>query len=160
MWKYYSAKTDKRGRNHELGDVGGLCSLDKADSLLWPPEKMQPGHPCMVRAILNFWQSEIFIQFSSVHSLSRVRLFATPWTAVRQASLSITNSRSLPVSCALSRWCQPTISSPVIPFSSCPQSFPASWSFKWVSSLHQVDKVLEFQLQQQSFQWTPRTDLL
>ena len=34
-------------------------------------------------------------QFSSVHSLSRVRLFATPWTAARQASLSITNSQSL-----------------------------------------------------------------
>ena len=32
--------------------------------------------------------------------------------------------------------------------------------FKWVSSLHQVAKVLEFQLQYQSFQWTPRTDLL
>ena len=31
--------------------------------------------------------------------------------------------------------------------------------FKWVSSLHQVAKVLEFQLQHQSFQWTPRTDL-
>ena len=34
-------------------------------------------------------------QFSSVQSLSHVRLFATPWTAARQASLSITNSRSL-----------------------------------------------------------------
>ena len=33
-------------------------------------------------------------QFSSVQSLSRVRLFVTPWTAARQASLSITNSRS------------------------------------------------------------------
>ena len=32
--------------------------------------------------------------------------------------------------------------------------------FKWVSSSHQVTKVLEFQLQHQSFQWTPRTDLL
>ena len=32
--------------------------------------------------------------------------------------------------------------------------------FQWVSSLHQVAKVLEFQLQHQSFQWTPRTDLL
>ena len=32
--------------------------------------------------------------------------------------------------------------------------------FKWVSSSHQVDKVLEFQLQHQSFRWTPRTDLL
>ena len=36
------------------------------------------------------------VQFSSVQSLSRVRLFATPWTAARQASLSITNSRSPP----------------------------------------------------------------
>ena len=35
------------------------------------------------------------IQFSSVQSFSRVRLFATPWTAACQASLSITNSRSL-----------------------------------------------------------------
>ena len=35
------------------------------------------------------------VQFSSVQSLSRVRLFATPWTAACQASLSITNSRSL-----------------------------------------------------------------
>ena len=32
--------------------------------------------------------------------------------------------------------------------------------FKWVSSLHQVAEVLEFQLQHQSFQWTPRTDLI
>ena len=36
-----------------------------------------------------------YIQFSSVQSLSHVQLFATPWTAVHQASLSITNSRSL-----------------------------------------------------------------
>ena len=40
------------------------------------------------------WGS-LYGQFSSVQSLSRVRLFATPWTAARQASLSITNSRSL-----------------------------------------------------------------
>ena len=32
--------------------------------------------------------------------------------------------------------------------------------FQWVNSSHQVVKVLEFQLQHQSFQWTPRTDLL
>ena len=36
------------------------------------------------------------VQFSSVQSLSRVRLFATTWIAARQASLSITNSQSLP----------------------------------------------------------------
>ena len=37
----------------------------------------------------------MYVQFSSVQSLSRVRLFATPWIAACQASLSITNSRSL-----------------------------------------------------------------
>ena len=36
------------------------------------------------------------VQFSSVQSLSRVRLFATPWSAAHQASLSIPNSRSPP----------------------------------------------------------------
>ena len=35
------------------------------------------------------------VQFSSVQLLSHVQLFATPWTAARQASLSITNSQSL-----------------------------------------------------------------
>ena len=35
------------------------------------------------------------VWFSSIQSVSRIRLFATPWTAARQASLSITNSRSL-----------------------------------------------------------------
>ena len=51
-----------------------------------------------------------------------------------------------------------TISSSLVPFSSCLQSFPASGSFQWVSSSHQVAKVLEFQLQHQSFQWIFRTD--
>ena len=38
----------------------------------------------------------LFSLFSSVHLLSHVQLFVTPWTTARQASLSITNSRSLP----------------------------------------------------------------
>ena len=61
---------------------------------------------------------------------SWVSFFVTPWTAARQASLSFTISQSL---CKLmsteSVMCHPTISSSVIPFSSCPQSFPASGSF-------------------------------
>ena len=66
---------------------------------------------------------------SSLQSLCCVQLFATPWTAARQASLSITISRSLLKLMSIGRWCHPTISSSVIPFSSCPQSFPASGSF-------------------------------
>ena len=77
--------------------------------------------------------SEAFFSFSivcftyilSVHLLSRVWLFATPWIAACQASLVV-----YPNSCPLSRWCHPPISSSVIPFSSCPQSFPASGSFQ------------------------------
>ena len=65
----------------------------------------------------------------SVQLLSRVQLFATPWIAAHQASLSITNSWSPPNPCPLSRWCHPTISSSVVPFSSCPQSLSASESF-------------------------------
>ena len=60
----------------------------------------------------------------------------------------------------IGRWCHPTISSSVVPFSSHPQSFPVSGFFRWVSSSHEVAKVLEFQLQHQSFHWTFRTYLL
>ena len=63
-------------------------------------------------------------------------------------------------SCPLSWWCLPTISPFVIPFSSCLQSFPATGSFLVSQFLHQMAKVLEFQLQHQSFQWIFRTDLL
>ena len=68
------------------------------------------------------------VQFSSVQLLS-VRLFATPWIAARQASLSITISRS---SLKLMSIESVMPSSHLIlyrPFSSCPQSLPASESF-------------------------------
>ena len=77
------------------------------------------------------------IQFSSVQSLSHVRLFATPSITARQASLSITNSRVYSNSCPSSQWCHPAISSSVVPFSSCLQplpawgSFPTSQLFTW-----------------------------
>ena len=63
-------------------------------------------------------------------------------------------------SCPLSQWCHPTISSSVSPFSSCPQSFPASWSFPMSWLFAKVAKVLELQLQHQSFQWKYRVDFL
>ena len=68
----------------------------------------------------------IGIQFSSVHLLSGFQLFATPWTRPPCPS---STPRVHPNSWALSRWCHPTISSSVVPFSSCPQSFPASGFF-------------------------------
>ena len=50
-------------------------------------------------------------------------------------------------SCPLSRWCHPTISSSVVPFPPPLNLSQYQGLFKWVSSLHQVAKVLEFQLQ-------------
>ena len=98
-------------------------------------------------------------ELSSVQSLSCVQLFATPWIPARQASLSITNSQSSPKlmsiksvmpSCHLIL-CHPLLLLPPIP--------PSIRVFSNESDLrHQVAKVLE--LQYQSFQWTPRTDLL
>ena len=71
----------------------------------------------------------IWYYFSSLKSLSRFRLLATPWIAARQASLSITNSRSsltlMPIELMIP-------SNHLIlcsPFSSCSQSFSASGSF-------------------------------
>ena len=64
-----------------------------------------------------------------VQSLSHVGLFATPWTAACQASLSFTISMSLLKFMSIDWWCHPTISSSVVPFSFCLQSFPASGSF-------------------------------
>ena len=100
-------------------------------------------------------------QFSSVQLLNRVWLFVTLWTAARQASLSITNSQSPP---------KPMSIESVMPSNQlilCRPLLPAAFNlsqhqglFKWVSSLHQVAKVLEFQLQHQSFQWIFRTDFL
>ena len=96
---------------------------------------------------------------SSVQSLRRVWLFATSWITARQASLSITNSRSsLRLTSIVSDAIQPShpLSSPSPPAS---QSLPASGSFQWVNTSHEVAKILEFQLQHQSLKWIPRTDL-
>ena len=55
-------------------------------------------------------------------------IFATPWTATHRPPCPSPTPRAYPNSCPLSQRCRPTISSSVIPFSSCPQSFPASGS--------------------------------
>ena len=69
------------------------------------------------------------VQFSSLQSLSPVRLFVTPWIIACQASCPSSTPRVHSNSCPSSQWCHPAISSSVIPFSSCPQSLPASGSF-------------------------------
>ena len=53
-----------------------------------------------------------------------------PWTAARQASRPFTICQGFSYSCPLSQWCHPTVSSPLVSFSSCLQSFPALGSFQ------------------------------
>ena len=66
------------------------------------------------------------VQFNSIQSLSRVWLFATPWTAACQASLSITNSQSPPKPMSIESVMPSSHLILCCTFSSCPQSFPAS----------------------------------
>ena len=63
-------------------------------------------------------------------------------------------------SCPLSQWCHPITSSSVGPSSPAFNLIKDQDLFQWVSSSHQVAKVLMFQLQHQSFQWIFRTDFL
>ena len=80
---------------------------------------------CVVHQLLNH------LVFLSVQSLSRVQLFATPQTVARQASLSITNSHGLFKLLSIeSVMLSNHLSSSVVPFSSCLQSFSASGSFQ------------------------------
>ena len=97
-------------------------------------------------------------QFSSVTQLCPN--FATPWTAECQASLSITNSQNLPQLMSIESVMASNKLILCCLFSSCLQSFPASGSFQMSRLFLQVAKVLEFQLQHQSFQWIFRTDVL
>ena len=97
-----------------------------------------------------------------VQSLSCVELFATPWTAAHKASPSFTISWSLLKLKLLS--IESVIPSRHLILS--PPSPPAlklsqhQGLFHWVSSSHQVAKVLELQLQHQSLQWIFRVDFL
>ena len=117
-------------------------------SLTWTLTPCHPWSPCL--------------NFSSVQSLSCVRLFATPWIAARQARplCPSPTPRVYSNSCPLSRWCHPAISSSVVPFSSCPQSLPASGSFPMSQLFSSGGQSTEFELQHQPLQWTTRTDLL
>ena len=126
------------------------CSVTKSCPPLWDPRDCsRPGLPVLSipQSLLKFVPTELaipsnqldlisVIQFSSVQPLSRLWLFVTPWTAARQASLSITNSWSLlkpmPVESVMPSnhliLCRPLLLSPSI--------FPSIWVFSNESVLH------------------------
>ena len=86
----------------------GIDSLDMRDARIW--------------------------SFCSV--LQSCQLFGTPWTAAQELPCPSLSPRVCANECPLNWWCHPTISSSVDPFSSHPQSFPASGSFlfSWLSA--------------------------
>ena len=101
--------------------------------------------------------------FSSIQSLSHVRLFATPWTAAHQASLSITNSRSPPKLISIESvmpsshliLCRPLLLPPSIfprirVFSSesvLPIRWPKYWSFSFsISSSNKYLGLISFRM--------------
>ena len=79
-----------------VGDLGLIPGLGRiAWRRKWQPTPVfWPGESYGLRCLVGYSFSSI--QFSSFQLLSHVRLFGTPWIAARQASLSITNSRSSP----------------------------------------------------------------
>ena len=99
----------------------------------------------------NYIQFSLFFVSNSLrpHGLQHTRLPCSspaPWACSN--------------SCPTSRWCHPTthpMSSPSPPAFSHSQN---QGLFQWVTPLHQVTKVLELQLQHQSFQWIFRVDFL
>ena len=125
----------------------------------------------LIRTIHGTWQAlnKCSVQFSSVQSLSHVRLFATPWTAARQAFLSITNSWSslrlmsiesvMPFSHFI--LCRPLLLLPPIPHSirvfsnesTLRMRWPKYWSFSFsISPFNEHPGLISFRMDCSSVQ--------
>ena len=105
--------------------AGGDRDIDHRNSRISPTSAGNvPSSPPII-SVHVFMTKE---SHAVVHLLTCVRIFVSPWTAVRQASLSITNSWNLLKLLSI-KSVMPSISPSVVPFSSCLQSFPASRSF-------------------------------
>ena len=135
---------EKRGGKYlHLSPKGGrvstlICTNGKNVSVL------ELNHSSSVQSLNRYWDS------LQSYGLQHAR---PPWPSPTPGACSNT--------CPSNWWCHPTISSSIVPFSSCLQSFPASGSFQ-MSQFFASDgqKVLEFQLQHQSFKWIFKTDFL
>ena len=98
----------------------------------------------------------VSVQFSC----SIVSDSATPWTAACQAPCASPTSGVYPNSCPLSRLCHPTISSSIVSFSSCLQSFSASGSFPMSQFFTSGGQCIGASASASAFQWIFRTDFL
>ena len=151
------------GSNHHSSSQSQQCGMPiiTRDPIL--PQNKNSLLKSRLR-VCTLHQSRGFILFHSivVQSLSRVRLLWPPWTAPRQASLSFPISQSLLKLMSIQLV---MLSNHLIlchPLLLLPSIFPSVrvFSHESVSSLHQLAKVLELQLQHQFFWWIFRVDFL
>ena len=155
-----------------------MCQTSLSYRLLWTTCKLHKVNK--KKSIFNVYSINIHtckFTFNSLNFSSSLLLLisSVQFSLVTQSCLTLKNPRnrnrpSLPVHHQLPESTQTHVRQvvntiqPLQPLSS--PSPPATnlshyqGIFKWVSSSHEVAKVLEFQLQDQSFQWTPRRDLL
>ena len=135
-WNLWSG----RGRSTSWGPLTGVEY----------PQGLQHDH---------YWVGFSSVQFSSVAqscpTLCDPMNRSTPGLPVHHKLLELTQTRVHQIGNAIQPYHSLLSPSPPVPNPSQHQGL-----FQWVNSLHEVAKVLEFQLQHQSFQWTTRTDLL
>ena len=135
-WNLWSG----RGRSTSWGPLTGVEY----------PQGLQHDH---------YWVGFSSVQFSSVAqscpTLCDPMNRSTPGLPVHHKLLELTQTRVHQIGNAIQPYHSLSSPSPPVPNPSQHQGL-----FQWVNSLHEVAKVLEFQLQHQSFQWTTRTDLL
>ena len=125
---------------------------------LWVIPVHQPSESYLINIYSSHF-SQLWSSVQSSHSVVSDSLWPHGLQHTRAPCPSPT-PRACSNSCPLSWWCYPTISSSVVPFPSCLQSFPASGSFLRNWFFASVAKLLELQLKHQSFQWLFRTDFL
>ena len=116
--------------------------------------------PMFLPTVVLKWQQSTHACLVVVQSPSRAQLLVTTWTVACDLPCPSLSPVVCSNSCPSRRWCYLTISA-----SAAPSPFALHVSqhqslFQWVGSSHQVAKVLELQLQHQSFQWIFRTDFL
>ena len=134
-----------------------LSRFEKEENNLWSKTRENTFH---AKKVLTWWEgSYLKVQFSSVAqsclNSSRPHDYSTPGFPAHHQLPKLTQTHV--------HWVGDAIQPSLFLLSPSPPTFNLSQHlglFKWIRSLHQVAKILEFQLQHQSFQWIFRTNFL
>ena len=117
----------EKGEESYVWERGGSS---EAESAFDRPKPTTEGRAQQTSTFPTSWLLlSVMLSLCVVQSLSCVWLFVTPRTQHTRLPCPSLSPGACSHSCPLFQWCHPTISFSVTPFSSCPQSFPASESF-------------------------------